>query len=170
MNFKFYKRVFSKTLYDYVDNSQINGFHYLKRGVTTGLGRIFWIILLNVMLVFGFILSFLTWNRFQTDPTQVTIGVPKKPHEVPFPAITVCHPQTVMDYKVERFLPKLKLPDHISRAEIAEKLLVLAKFTEPHFERFNITPDALLIDEVFKFNNLTVLDGINELGTVKVYL
>lgn len=58
------------------------------------------------MLCFGAYIAFQLWDSFVYSPTRVTsdsIEVSK----VPFPAVTICHPQSVMDYQVERFLEEM---------------------------------------------------------------
>lgn len=36
---KFWFRVLTEVFYDFAENTKINGMHYLKRGITTGILR-----------------------------------------------------------------------------------------------------------------------------------
>lgn len=99
--------VLRETFYDYVTNSKINGMYYLRREVSHGYIRIFWSLLLFGMLCFGGLLAFLAWIKFVSFPTQMTIAEQLEVKDIPFPAITICHPQSVIDYQVTDFMKKM---------------------------------------------------------------
>lgn len=100
-------RVLLETFYDFADMSKINGMYYLQRGVTQGYVRIGWTLLMLAMLFFGGVLSVLAWIKFVSFPTQLTIAESMRVGDIPFPAVTICHPQSVIDYQVKKFMNQM---------------------------------------------------------------
>lgn len=68
--------------------------------------RVIWATWMILLMFFGAYIAILLWNNFVYSPTRVTSDFVKV-GAVPFPAVTVCHPQSVMDYKVEEFLKEM---------------------------------------------------------------
>lgn len=58
------------------------------------------------MMFFGAYIAILLWESFVYSPTRVTSDSVDV-CAVPFPAVTICHPQSIMDYQVERFLKEM---------------------------------------------------------------
>lgn len=56
---------------------------------------------------FAAVLVVMLWKKYLESPTRMTISAPLSTLEVPFPAVTVCHPQSVLDYKAEEFVDKM---------------------------------------------------------------
>ncbi|XP_070494636.1 sodium channel protein Nach-like [Chironomus tepperi] len=86
-------------------------------------------------------------------------------HEIPFPGITICHPQNVMEYKSREFVRSAKFPLGATPEYTLEILPLLAGFTERQW----IVPrieDLEMIDAILDANNLTVKGAIDKLGTV----
>jgi len=99
--------VFSDTFYEYADITKVNGMHYLRRFVTSGWLRFMWSCIMISLLSFAATLIFLLYRRYLDSPTRVTISSPMPIVELPFPAITICHPQNIMEYKSKEFVKKL---------------------------------------------------------------
>uniref|UniRef100_A0A336M005 CSON006246 protein n=1 Tax=Culicoides sonorensis TaxID=179676 RepID=A0A336M005_CULSO len=159
----FFFKVLTEVFYDFAENTKINGMHYLKRGVTTGILRILWAIWMITMLCFGAYIAILLWDSFVYSPTRVTSdSVFVK--EVPFPAVTICHPQSIMDYQVERFLKEIQIPSNTTKEEVGKKLVVLSMFTEYQWDE-PVEADLNLIHHVLTLNNYTVERAIDYLGT-----
>ncbi|XP_058827422.1 sodium channel protein Nach-like [Topomyia yanbarensis] len=83
--------------------------------------------------------------------------------QVPFPAVTICHPQSVMDYKAEKFVDKLKLPLGATRTSVLESLPALGCFNENQWS-FPRIQTLKTVDNLLTMNNLTIEDAINKLG------
>ncbi|XP_063706201.1 sodium channel protein Nach-like [Culicoides brevitarsis] len=118
---------------------------------------------MTVLGFFGAYIAIKLWESFIYSPILVT-NEDVQVREVPFPAVTICHPQSVIDYKVEGFLKDLSLPPNISREQVAEKLVVLSMFTEFQWEPPDYAALAL-IDEVLLLNNISVSTAIERLGS-----
>jgi amiloride-sensitive sodium channel len=83
--------------------------------------------------------------------------------QVPFPAITICHPQSVIDYKIFGYSGNLTLPPGSTRKVVWDALPLLGVFTE-HRWTMPSKKDVKLVHETLQLNNLTVEDAINALG------
>lgn len=69
--------------------------------------RILWILIPISLFAFGGYLVFELLSSFQEVPSLITIDQPIPTQSVIFPAITCCHPQTVLDYKARKFVQKM---------------------------------------------------------------
>ncbi|KAG5683871.1 hypothetical protein PVAND_013132 [Polypedilum vanderplanki] len=153
------------TFYEFAGITKVNGMYYLRRFVTHGFQRFLWSCIMLSLFSFAITLVFLLYRRFLQSPTIVTIDAPIPIHDIPFPAVTICHPQNVMEYKSKEFLERAKLPLGLTREYAMKILPLLGGFTE----RFWIEPrteDLELIDQFLVANNMTVEDAIDRLGTV----
>lgn len=56
-----------------------------------------------ILLFGGYVVTEL-WHSFIEAPTRMTIDVPLSVNRIPFPAVTMCHPQTVLEYKEIEFI------------------------------------------------------------------
>lgn len=92
------------TFYEFAEITKVNGMYYLRRFVTHGFQRILWSCIMLSLLSFAATLIYLLYRRFLDSPTRVTIASPMSIHEIPFPGITICHPQNVMEYKSREFI------------------------------------------------------------------
>lgn len=92
------------TFYEFAGITKVNGMYYLRRFVTHGFQRLLWSCIMISLLSFAATLIYLLYRRFQESPTRVTIAPSLLIHEIPFPGITICHPQNVMEYKSKEFL------------------------------------------------------------------
>lgn len=92
------------TFYEFAGITKVNGMYYLRRYVTHGFQRFLWSCIMISLLSFAATLIYLLYRRFIDSPTRVTIASPMAIHEIPFPGITICHPQNVMEYKSEEYL------------------------------------------------------------------
>jgi Amiloride-sensitive sodium channel len=92
------------TFYEFANITKVNGMYHLRRHVNHGFLRVLWSIIMISLLSFAATLIYLLYRRFLESPTRVTIAPPMGIHEIPFPGITICHPQNVMTYKSEEFL------------------------------------------------------------------
>lgn len=97
----------NETFYEYVGITKVNGMFYLSKEMTSGFSRILWSFLPIIIFIFGLTMVVLLYYKYLDSPTRMTIASPLSILEIPFPAITICHPQNVMDYKVESFVNKL---------------------------------------------------------------
>lgn len=102
-----FRDVIRETFYDYTEMTKVNGMYYLQRNVTSGIPRLLWIVLLATSLCLGIVLVFLLWKKYVDSPTRMTVAPEMAILQVPFPAVTICHPQSVMDYRAEEFVDKL---------------------------------------------------------------
>jgi hypothetical protein len=92
------------TFYEFASITKVNGMYYLRRFVTHGFQRFLWSCIMLFLLSFAVTLVYLLYRRFVDSPTRVTIDAPISIHEIPFPGVTICHPQNVMEYKSKEFL------------------------------------------------------------------
>lgn len=99
--------VFIDTFYEWASITKVNGSYYLRRLVTTGWLRALWSCIMIGLLIFGATLIFLLYRRYVDSPTRVTISAPLSINDIPFPGITICHPQNVMEYKSKEFVKKM---------------------------------------------------------------
>lgn len=158
-------KVLSETFYEYFNITKVNGMYYLRKFVTTGWLRLFWTIIPIGLMILAGTLIYLLYSRYLGSPTRVTIASPMPSTSVPFPGVTICHPQNVMEYKTREFINKMKLPLGASKERSMEILPLLAAFTE-HQWTYPRIEDLQIIDEILDLNNLSVEDAINQLGTV----
>lgn len=93
-----------ETFYEYTAITKVNGMFYLSKNMTSGFSRVLWSVLPIIILIFGLIMVTLLYEKYLDSPTSMTIARPLTILKVPFPAITICHPQNVMDYKIHNFL------------------------------------------------------------------
>ncbi|XP_053686211.1 sodium channel protein Nach-like [Sabethes cyaneus] len=158
-----FREVIRETFYDYAEMTKVNGMYYLQRNVTSGIPRLLWIVLLATSLCLGVVLVFLLWKKYVDSPTRMTVAPEMAVLQVPFPAVTICHPQSVMDYRAEKLVDKLKLPLGATRETVLESLPALGYFNE-HQWSFPRMQNLQLIDNLLIMNNLTVEEAIQELG------
>uniref|UniRef100_A0A182K6C4 Uncharacterized protein n=1 Tax=Anopheles christyi TaxID=43041 RepID=A0A182K6C4_9DIPT len=153
------------TFYDFASMSKIHGMYYLQRKITTGFVRLLWIAIIATFFGFGIVLIYLLWQKFVDSPTRMTIASEMKIVQVPFPGITLCHPQSVVDYKAERFVEKIKLPLGATKDSVLKNLPSLGYFTE-HQWTFPRPQDLRMIDNVLQLNNYTIEQAIDDLGMI----
>ena len=100
-------KVLTAVFYEFAEITKVNGMYYLRRGVTTGWLRLLWSCIMISLLSFAATLIYLLYRRYLDSPTRVTIAPTLSINEIPFPAVTICHPQNVMEYKSREFLKKV---------------------------------------------------------------
>lgn len=124
-------KILSEVFYEYAHNTKLSGLYYLRRGITSGyirytilvqlslvnenylnlniilFFRILWICIPIIIFLFGGLLMFELIVNFLDKPTVIVIDKPQPVKNVPFPGITYCHPQTVIDFKSREFVSKL---------------------------------------------------------------
>lgn len=105
--FKKLIKVFIATFYEYADITKVNGMFYLRQFVTQGWLRFLWSCIMIGLLSFAATLIFLLYRRYLDSPTRVTIASPMPIDSIPFPGVTICHPQNVMEYKSREFVKKM---------------------------------------------------------------
>lgn len=81
--------------------------NYFNSNIPFTLFRLFWIIIPITMLIFGSYLVFELAAKFLIAPTFMIIDTPQSILSVPFPAVTYCHPQTVLDHKAREFVQNM---------------------------------------------------------------
>lgn len=89
----------SETFYEFCEMTKVNGLYYLRRGTTTGVKRLIWALIPLPLFAVAIFLGYALWQRYSGAPTRMIIDTPLAILDVPFPAITICHPQSVIDYK-----------------------------------------------------------------------
>jgi hypothetical protein len=99
-------KVLIDTFYEFANITKVNGMYYLRRFVTQGFQRFLWSCIMLTLFSFAATLVILLYQRFLDSPTRVTIAAPMQIHEIPFPGITICHPQNIMEYKSREFVKK----------------------------------------------------------------
>lgn len=95
------------TFYEYASITKVNGMFYLRKFVTHGWLRLLWSCIMIILLSFSMTLVYLLYHRYLDSPTRVTIASPKPVNTIPFPGVTICHPQNVMEYKSKEFVKKM---------------------------------------------------------------
>lgn len=95
------------TFYEYAGITKVNGMFYLRKFVTRGWLRFLWSCIMIGLLSFAATLIYLLYRRYLDSPTRVTIASPKSINTIPFPAVTICHPQNVMEYKSKEFVKRV---------------------------------------------------------------
>lgn len=86
-------KVFTATFYEYAGITKVNGMYYLRQFVTEGWLRNVWNCIMIGLLTFAATLIYLLYRRYLDSPTRVTIASPLRINEIPFPGVTICHPQ-----------------------------------------------------------------------------
>lgn len=82
--------------------------------------RLLWILIPIMVLAFGAYLAVCLFNSYEQVPTLITVDKPVPIQAVVFPAITFCHPQTVIDYKARLFVQKM----YVQRSQRARKRVI----------------------------------------------
>lgn len=100
------KKVFIATFYEYAEITKVNGMFYLREFVTSGWVRVLWSCIMIGLLSFSATLIYLLYGRYVTSPTRVTIASAMPINSIPFPGLTICHPQNIMEYKSREFVKK----------------------------------------------------------------
>lgn len=96
-----------ETFEEYCETTKVNGPYYWQAGVSKGRAKIFWIIVPIGLLATGLLLVTSLWQRYLASPTRMTIGTPVSVTQVPFPAISLCHPRAVVEYKALEFIDRM---------------------------------------------------------------
>lgn len=99
--------VLKETFYEYAEMSKVNGMYYLRKNVTSGFPRLLWVLIIGSLFSLGVVLVILLWRKYVDSPTRMTVASEMSILQVPYPGITICHPQSVMDYKAEKLVDKL---------------------------------------------------------------
>lgn len=97
----------AETFYEYAMITKVNGISYLSKDKSNGFSRIYWSCLPIGVILFGILMVVLLYTQYLQSPTMVTIGKPLSIINIPFPAVTICHPENVIDYKIEPFLKNM---------------------------------------------------------------
>lgn len=105
--FKKILNIFIAVFYEYANITKVNGMYYLRQSVTTGWLRVLWSCIMICLMSFAATLIILLYRRYLDSPTRVTIASPMSINSIPFPGITICHPQNVMEYKSQEFVKKM---------------------------------------------------------------
>lgn len=100
-------KVLVATFYEFAAITKVNGMYYLRRSVTRGWLRLLWSCIMIGLLSFAATLIYLLYRRYLDSPTRVTIDPPMSINSIPFPAVTICHPQNVMEYKSREFVKRV---------------------------------------------------------------
>lgn len=100
-------KIFIAVFYEYAAITKVNGMYYLRRNVTTSWLRFFWSCVMIILMTFAGTLIFLLYRRYLESPTRVTIASPMSINSIPFPGVTICHPQNIMEYKSKEFVTKM---------------------------------------------------------------
>lgn len=66
-----------------------------------------WVLIIILITIFGGVLTLLVIQSFFNIPTLMTKDVPVPTLQVPFPAVTICHANTVIDYKARDFVNRM---------------------------------------------------------------
>lgn len=162
------RSILTELFYDYAANTKVNGLYYLRRGITSGALRALWTVIPVSILLFGSYLVYQLASQYNAVPTLMIIDRPRPVLAVPFPAVTFCHPQTVIDYKARQFVAGLhRLPDGVSAEAVIDALPALGMFVENPWgvvDAEYARPELQLIDETLRANGYTVKAAVRELG------
>lgn len=162
---KLFRSILIDLFYEYAANTKVNGLYYLRRGKTSGALRVLWTAIPISILLFGSYLVYQLASQFNAVPTLMIIDRPRPVHAVPFPAVTFCHPQTVLDYKARQFVAGLRqLPDGTNATAVLEALPALGMFVENPWGVLGDAPELALIDRTLRANGYTVAAAVRELG------
>lgn len=162
---KIVRSILIDLFYDYAANTKVNGLYYLRRGKTSGALRALWTAIPISILLFGSYLVYQLASQFNAVPTLMIIDRPRPVNAVPFPAVTFCHPQTVLDYKAREFVAGLRqLPDDTNASAVLEALPALGMFVENPWGVVGDAPELALIDRTLQANGYTVAEAVRELG------
>lgn len=101
------RKALRKTFTEYCSTTKVNGPFYWQRGVTRGKERVLWVLIPGALLVMASVLVYSLWTRYLQSPTRMTIGRPLSVVQVPFPAVSICHPRTVVEYKALDFVERM---------------------------------------------------------------
>lgn len=89
--------------------------------------RLFWIFIPLLMLLFAGILIRLLARNFFDNPVIVTRVVPLMVSEHPFPAVSICATNVIIESKVDKFISKLYVSSSLS-GNMFKYLLFSTKF------------------------------------------
>lgn len=160
------RSILNDTFFEYADHSQVNGMYYLRRGQTHGFVRWLWSFIPVSILAFGGYLVFLLASAYLDSPTLMTIDRPRSVNAVPFPAVTLCHPQTIIDQKAHEFVAQRlrQLPHGIDAAAVLAALPSLGAFLENPWGSGPSAESLLTVHRALAANNLTVTDAVRACG------
>lgn len=82
----------SKTIDEYLETRTVNGAWLIKDSDNSRSFRIFWMILLLLLFVFGANLMFQLWSNFYSYPVRHINDKNLPTSSVPFPGISICSP------------------------------------------------------------------------------
>ena len=90
---------------DYSEDSTIQGLVYIFKKEQTLCGKIFWILVVSLMLILGIYWSVSAYNDWQSNPVLTTIKTSAFPiKDVEFPAVTICGQGADTDILTSGFL------------------------------------------------------------------
>ncbi|KAJ6635204.1 Sodium channel protein Nach [Pseudolycoriella hygida] len=149
---------------DYIDHTPVHGFFYLRASESTGFERIIWSTVIVASFIVGVILLAHLVAKFVTSPFQITAGHPEMLMRIPFPSISICHSQTVIDFHARNFVDKMKIPNGITKSDILQMLpSALGTFTDIQWRTIDINYFTT-INEVLEANRLSVFDTVRAVG------
>lgn len=91
-------------LYSFCRVTQLNGFHYLRKGKTAGKLNIFWALVPFVMFVFGCVLICLLAQTYYDNPAMIVQLNTRFTSQNPFPAVSVCSNGPLIMSKISNFV------------------------------------------------------------------
>lgn len=150
-----------------------------------------WVLIIVLSTTFGAVLTLLVVQAFYEIPTLMTKDTPAPILHVPFPAITICSANSVIDHKAKNFVEEMYvsnnseiqksfhikkllfachslyrlLPNGTTKEEVKRALLVLTAFTERQWKPIE-NEHIKLTEAVFELNNLTIMRVLEKLGLV----
>ncbi|XP_057656687.1 sodium channel protein Nach-like isoform X1 [Diorhabda carinulata] len=134
--------VMSETFEDFVENTSIHGFKYIRKVGATE--KIFWTIVLISGLFSAIYMTFLFWERYITNPTRTTIKTMYAPTTtIQFPAVTICNVNGILKDKLNIFLESLNI-DEPDLPVIRDSFKQLLSFTDPSAVDYNKTQIDIL--------------------------
>lgn len=111
---------------DYIEETKVHGFFFLRVDESIGFKRlknvlvvtvvnndrkfflrIFWWTIIILAFSFGGVILHRLITQFFEVPFQITNPSPALLLSIPFPSVSLCHPQTVIKFKASQFVDRM---------------------------------------------------------------
>ncbi|KAG4077324.1 hypothetical protein HA402_009725 [Bradysia odoriphaga] len=139
----------------YVESTSVHGFFYLRGVESAGFKRLF-----STVCCIRY-----HHSEYYLDVQKITVGKPDPLISISFPGITLCHPQTVVNYKAKRFVEKLRISDEYTKSDLLAMLpTALGVFTDNQWGQED-TNQLSMVHDLLRQNGLSVLDAVRAVST-----
>ncbi|XP_045464986.1 sodium channel protein Nach-like [Harmonia axyridis] len=156
-------RILADTFRDFTEQTSIHGLKYVCQRNISLSERIFWALVTFCGVAMAIFMTTLFWNRYTSNPTRTTITTLHAPTlAMPFPAVTICNENLVLESKVRTFVKTLKY-DNISEDDLVDLFFQLQAFTNSDQVYWNLQ-DLKSLHFLMSENKYNLEDVLREVG------